>query len=95
MEADFTTAAAQYQLTVAQNYGHAQYDLAWMYEMGLVFVEQNDAEALRLYKQAAAQGLSIAMTNIGHCYRNGVGVAKDREEAIRWYERADAAGCSS
>jgi TPR repeat protein len=56
----FTTAAAHYQLAVA----HAQYDLAWMYEMGLVFVEQNDAEALRLYKLAAAQGLSIATTNI-------------------------------
>jgi uncharacterized protein len=69
-----------------------------MYEMGyLLFAEEHDAEAeaLRLYKLAAAQGLSIAMTNIGDCYRSGVGAVKDREEVIRWYERADAAGCSS
>ena len=90
---DFTAAAAQYQLAAAQNDADAQYDLAFMYEMG--WVEENDAEALRLYKLAAAQGLSIAMTSIGGCYRNGVGVAKDRAEAIRWYERAHAAGCIS
>ncbi len=91
---DFTAAVAHYQLAVAQNYCEAQYDFGFLYDMG-IFVEQNDAEAMRLYKLAAAQGFSMAMTAIGHCYRYGTGVAEDRAEAIRWYERADAAGCHS
>jgi hypothetical protein len=91
---DFTAAVKYYQLAVAQNYCEAQYDLGFLYDMG-IFVEQNNAEAMRLYKLAEAQGFSMAMTAIGECYRYGTGVAEDLAEAIRWFERADAAGCLS
>ena len=52
------------------------------------------AEALRLYKLAAAQGLGAALCNVGVCYEDGCSVAANRAEAIRWYKRAAAAGLS-
>jgi TPR repeat protein len=94
LKEDFAAAVAHYQLAVAQNYCEAQYDLGWLYDMG-IFVEQNFAEAMRLYTLAAAQGFAMAMTNIGELYIYGQGVAQDRAGAIRWFERAHAAGCVS
>ena len=53
------------------------------------------AEAMRLYRQAAAIGDAAAMNHIGRLYQNGWGVAADYGEAMRWYrlaaEKGDAA----
>jgi TPR repeat protein len=32
------------------------------------------------------------MTNLGVCYEDGMGVQKDRAEALRWYKKAAALG---
>lgn len=44
--------------------------------------------ALKLYTEAAAEGLPAAMYRIGRAYDKGRGVSKDLLEAARWYERA-------
>jgi TPR repeat protein len=55
-------------------------------------IAQDYAEALRLYRLAAAQGLAAAQSNLGYMYHMGQGVAPDRAEAIRWFRLAAAQG---
>ena len=54
-------------------------------------VEQDYAEAVRLYRLAAAQGHADAQGNLGHMFQHGR-VAKNRAEAIRWFRLAAAQG---
>lgn len=51
-------------------------------------VSQNNAEALRWYRLAAAQGHARAQANLGFAYEVGHGVARDRAQAASWYRRA-------
>ena len=51
-------------------------------------VEQNDAEAARLYTLAADQWYAPAQYNLGLMYATGEGVTKDRSEAARLYRLA-------
>ena len=55
-------------------------------------VAQDSAEALRLHQLAAAQGHPFALFCVAQCHELGAGVGENREEAIRWYRRAQAAG---
>jgi TPR repeat protein len=55
-------------------------------------VAKDYAEAVRLFRLAAAQGLAVAQLWLGTMFENGKGVAKDRAEAIRWYRLAAAQG---
>ncbi len=48
----------------------------------------NYAEALRLYKQAAAQGHAGAQNNLATLYNNAQGVEQSYDLALKWYERA-------
>ena len=43
---------------------------------------KDDKEAVRLHSLAAQQGLSCAQYNLGVCYQDGVGVVKDKKEAV-------------
>lgn len=45
-------------------------------------------KAIQLYQKAAEQGLAQAQFNLGVCYYNGEGVARDRTAAKRWLQRA-------
>ena len=55
-------------------------------------VQQNYPEAIRLYREAAAQGIREAYYNLGIIYENGMGVKKDNDEAARFYMKAMNAG---
>jgi TPR repeat protein len=46
------------------------------------------AVAVRLYTEAAAQGLPSAMYRLGRAFDKGRGVSRDLLAAARWYERA-------
>jgi hypothetical protein len=61
------------------------YDAGWG-------VAQDDAEAVRWYRLAAAQGYADALCNLGFMFENGRGVAQDDAEAVRWYRLAAAQG---
>ena len=69
----------------------AQHNLGVCYGNG-AGVEQNDVEAVRWYRAAAAQGVADAQSNLGVCYRNGTGVKQDNVEAVRWYRAAAEQG---
>ena len=55
-------------------------------------VAQDYAEAVRLFRLAAAQGDADAQYNLGYMFEYGHGVAQDTAEAIRWYRLAAAQG---
>lgn len=48
-------------------------------------VEQNYAEAFKLYKQAADRGNAKAQNNLGWLYYTGMGVPMDRSIARSWF----------
>ena len=58
-------------------------------------VAQDKAEAVRLYRLAAAQGLAGAQYTLGDKFSKGVGVAQDHAEAVRLYRLAAAQGHAS
>ena len=55
-------------------------------------VAKDDAEAVRWYRLAAAQGIASGQNNLGLMFEEGRGVVKDAAEAIRLYRLAAAQG---
>ena len=57
-------------------------------------VKQNLEEAVEWHTKGAEAGDADCMINLGVCYANGVEgvVAEDREEAIKWFRKADELG---
>ena len=55
-------------------------------------VAQNDAQAVALYRLAAAQNFDAAQCDLGYMYSQGFGVAQDHAEALRLYQLAAAQG---
>lgn len=51
-------------------------------------VEQNAAEAARLFLKAAEADYVPAMTRLGACFANGLGVEQDFEKATKWFLKA-------
>ena len=72
----------------------AQAMLGLMYSIGVesVGVPEDDAEAVRWYRQAAEQGDADAQAVLGFMYANGEGVPEDDAEAARWYRQAAEQG---
>jgi TPR repeat protein len=68
-----------------------QNDLGVLYERGLG-IEKELAEAIRLYRLAAAQGLADAEENLAAAYQFGRGVSKDDAQAAYWYRLAAEQG---
>ncbi|MEI8395448.1 MAG: tetratricopeptide repeat protein [Rhodospirillaceae bacterium] len=50
------------------------------------------AEAVTLYRQAAALGDRVAQNNLGVIYEEGHGTAQDYQEATNWYRKAAEQG---
>ncbi len=53
---------------------------------------RDDAQAVALYRLAAAQNLDDAQYSLGYMYYDGIGVAQDDAEALRLYQLAAAQG---
>ena len=70
----------------------AQTELARWYVEGECGLPTNYKEAMRLAKLGAAAGNGIAMNHMGSLFHNGWGVAKDHDEACKWYRQAAALG---
>ena len=73
--------------------GHAiaQFNLAAMYHNG-DGLKQDFTEAIKWYREAAAQGLALGQFNFAIMYDEGQGVDQDFKEAARWYQTAAAQG---
>jgi tetratricopeptide (TPR) repeat protein len=79
--------AFQRSIELKSDYAEPRFNLAQLYDTGRG-VEENDAEAARLYQTAAEHGHIGAQVNLGRMYRDGRGVAQDDAEAVRWYHSA-------
>ena len=62
----------------------AQLSLGHEYMNGSCGLAKDVAEAARLFRLAAEQGLASAQYNLGKCCLNGDGVAKNAQEGERW-----------
>ncbi|MCD8006182.1 MAG: sel1 repeat family protein [Oscillospiraceae bacterium] len=69
----------------------AQCLMAQLYHLGNG-VEKDDARAVQFYLLAAEKGDAVACHNLAMFYADGKGVEKDLDEALRWAEKAKAAG---
>ena len=75
---------------------YGQYVLGWLYWHGRGGVAQVCAQALALYRLAAAQNLDVAQCDLGFAYSQGLyGVAEDDAEALRFFKLAAAKGIPS
>jgi len=68
------------------------YAQAMKYEAGTEPMEQDLAQAAKLYQQAAENGQVEAMFRLGGMYSQGKGVAKNLEEARKWWALAAEKG---
>ncbi len=71
---------------------HGQYTLGAMYRLGEGGVAQDYAQALALFRLAAAQNFDGAQCILGYMHSMGYGVAQDYAEALRLYQLAAAQG---
>lgn len=89
-------------LKSAAGLGHplAQEHLAAWYLEGLVerrghvVLPRSPGRAVHLLKKAASTGLDMAQFGLAYCYDIGVGVRKNRREAMRLYRQAARQGMS-
>ena len=61
------------------------------YEKGRHGLPKDPEEAVNWYRLAAIDN-ALAMHNLGDCYRDGIGVEKNENEAAEWYDKAIKAG---
>ena len=89
----YVQAVALYRLAAAQNLDSAQHRLGYMHYNGFG-VAKDYTKALQLYRLAAAQGHPQALYDVAAFHEKGqYGVVwQNRDEAILWYRRAQAAG---
>ncbi|MCK5003344.1 MAG: sel1 repeat family protein [Gammaproteobacteria bacterium] len=57
--------------------------LGYMYERGLSELDQDNVEAIVLYRRAAKEGSIFANVRLARCYWLGIGVGEDQDKAIR------------
>ena len=53
-----------------------------------MIVAQDKKESVKLYRQAAEQGVAEAQYKLGYCYAEGEGVEQDKKEAVKWFRKA-------
>jgi TPR repeat protein len=87
-EANRAVAACRSALTAAPSDPHVMFNLG----RALMRAGGGEAEAVALFRKAAAAGHSGAMFSLGLAFANGAGLAKDPAEAARWYRKAADAG---
>ncbi len=70
--------------------------LGWLYQYGEGGVAQDEAQALALYRLAAAQNLDVAQNALGYMYEQGDILdeddAEDYAESLRLFQLAAAQG---
>ena len=68
----------------SQGASEAAYELGTLYGSG-DGVTRSYARANQYYEQAAKAGYAPAQNNLGWAYREGLGMAKDPQQAIYWF----------
>ena len=64
-----------------------------LYSLGYSYYEKGYYEqAVNFFRQAAELGHDGALSMIGFCYYNGIGVARDYSEAVKWFRKSAEQG---
>ena len=84
------TAAAQSRAPV--QWAQAQSSDAINAQGDNAYDRKDYAEAMRLYRQAAAMGNATAEANVGFLYAKGYGVPQDYAQSVHWYLMAAEKG---
>ena len=80
---------ASCQPLAEQGNAEAQFNLADIYDEGLLGVAKNPEKAALWYTKSANQGNEAAMVSLGDLYYYGSGgVPKDQAKSIEWYQKA-------
>ena len=74
--------------------GHALYQLGYLTRHGLG-TDVDQKSACEYWQLAAQEGHSLAMFELGKAYEEGVGVIKDVDRAINYYENSSHSGCAA
>ena len=91
---DFVNAAVEYRQEALEGDAEAQFELGWLYFLGLGVPEDN-AAALKWFTLAAAGGHAEAQAAIGVMYREGYGVLQNPSEALNAFRRSANLGSPS
>lgn len=84
-----------YQLNAERGDVHAQLTMGQVHLHGGYGQQPDPAQALRMFRWAAAQNDAHAMAFLGSMYASGVGVAQNNETAREWLEKSAARGSAS
>ena len=82
------------QIAAKNGEADAQKELGSLYFTG-EGVQQDFAQALHWYTQAAEQGHAVATYNVGVLHDKGLGLKKDYKEAGKWYRKSADLGYST
>ena len=89
---EYAQAYALYRRSAEKGYYRGQSNLAHFLLTGQGGAVQDKAEAYQWLLKAAEQGHARAMYNLGRMYEKGDGIGQDNEQALLWYQRAQAEG---
>jgi len=81
-------ALAQLRAKAETGDAHAQCELGTVFSLGRYGAATNYVEAIKWFRQAAAQNHADAQYHLGFCYDTGQGVVPDIAEAVKWYRQA-------
>ena len=79
---------ASCQPLAEQGNAEAQFNLADIYDEGLLGVAKNPEKAALWYTKSANQGNEAAMVSLGDLYYYGSGGVPDQAKSIEWYQKA-------
>lgn len=66
----------------------AQFDYAYIHDLGLAKAPPDRSVALKYYTLAAGAGHSMGMNNMGDAYLQGTGVERDYAKAMEYFQKA-------
>jgi TPR repeat protein len=89
---NFKEAERWFSMAAQQGSAWAQMNLGMLYTQGGDGMALDYLKAADLFRKAADQGDAYAQYNLGWAYQSGLGVPKDRQEAIKWYSKAASQG---
>ncbi len=92
VDRDFKVAEKWFAMAADQGSAWALENLGMLYTHGGDGVPWDYRKAIDFFQKAADQDNADAQYNLGWAYENGLGVAKDRQQALEWYSKAAGKG---
>ncbi len=77
-----------YKAAALQTNPHGIARLGSMYEEGRGGLDRDVDKAIELYRKGAELGSTFGEMRLGRAYMKGIGVRKDRNEALKWFRLA-------